>query len=164
MKNPDLLDTLVEGGTGSRSESFAMPEYMPDRFTAGTPNIAGIFGLHAALTHRVEPCHTHQDFLDFLHNVEDLQGITIHRSFENETRGELFSISHSELSASSFGRILYEDYGVETRVGLHCAPLAHKTLGTFPEGTVRISPSPFHTAGDFQILADLLREIAEKRV
>jgi len=154
------LSPLIEGGTGSRSESSAMPDFLPDKFEAGTPNIAGIFGLRAALTHRPAPLHSRADFLDLLQAVGRLPGIRLQAAQSAEHQGELFSITSSAMDCSTLGLRLYEEHGIETRLGLHCAPLAHHHIGTFPQGTVRISPSVYHRARDFKILLAALTAIS----
>ncbi|MCG8569233.1 MAG: aminotransferase class V-fold PLP-dependent enzyme [Spirochaetes bacterium] len=159
IKNPDPLPPLMEGGTGSRSENCEMPDFLPDKFEAGTPNIAGIFGLQAALIHAPQPAHTRQDFLNFLQEIENIPGYLMYKSLNPDQQGELFSISHEKLTIDQLGQQLYEEYQVETRLGLHCSPLAHKSIGTFPEGTVRIAPSIYHTAKDFDYLIEILKKI-----
>jgi cysteine desulfurase family protein len=153
---------FIEGGTGSRSESSAMPNFLPDRFEAGTPNIAGIFGLHAALVHRPSPLHSQQDFFDLLQAVGRLPGLRLHAAQGAEHQGELFSITSTAMDSSTLGMRLYEEHGIETRVGLHCAPLAHWHIGTFPGGTVRISPSVYHRPEDFEILLAALAAVCGK--
>jgi selenocysteine lyase/cysteine desulfurase len=71
-----------------------------------------------------------------------------------------FSITSGAMDSSTLGMRLYEDYGIETRLGLHCAPLAHRRIGTFPSGTVRISPSVYHTPRDFAVLHAALTGIS----
>ncbi len=154
------LATFMEGGTGSRSETSAMPEFLPDKFEAGTPNIAGIFGLKAALVHRPVPAHTETDFLHLLDACRKLPGIKVHAADSPRHQGELFSITSTFMDPSTLGMRLYEEYGIETRLGLHCAPLAHRHIGTFPAGTVRISPSIYHRHLDFDKFLDALGKIS----
>lgn len=155
VKNAEALSPLIYGGTGSRSESLDMPPFTPDRFEAGTPNIAGIFGLGAALENKPVPRHTADDFKEMLNEIDAMQQWHIVKAESFDVQGELFSLVHENLSSSQAGRALYESFGIETRTGLHCAPLAHKTLGTLA-GTVRISPGPYHSVGDFEHLVRAL--------
>ena len=155
------LKPLIEGGTGSRSESSAMPGFLPDRFEAGTPNIAGIFGLRAALLHRPIPAHTREDFLDLIRAIRQLPGLSVQAARAEDHQGELFSITSGSMDSSTLGMCLYEDYGIETRLGLHCAPLAHRRIGTFPSGTVRISPTVYHSPRDFALILAALTEISD---
>ncbi len=158
VRNPDTLAPLIYGGTGSRSESLDMPSFVPDRFEAGTQNIAGIFGLGAALGNRPVPQHTYDQFLAMLTEIGSFPQWHVLKGGSVDSQGELFSLVHESLSSSQAGRMLYDSFGIETRTGLHCAPLAHKTLGTL-SGTVRISPGPYHTVGDFEYLIRALAEI-----
>jgi cysteine desulfurase family protein len=150
------LNTLIEGGTGSRSESSSMPGFLPDKFEAGTPNIAGIFGLRAALMHKPVPGHTRGDFLRLLRAVRQLPGLNVLAATREVHQGELFSVTSRTMDSSTLGMKLYEEYGIETRLGLHCTPLAHRHIRTFPTGTVRISPSVYHRSGDFEMLLTAL--------
>jgi cysteine desulfurase family protein len=154
------LEPLIEGGTGSRSESSAMPDFLPDKFEAGTPNIAGIFGLRAALLHKPDCAHTRENFLQLLHACKRLNGIKVHAADSDSHQGELFSITATDMDPSKLGMRLYEEHGIETRLGLHCAPLAHRHIGTFPAGTVRISPSIYHRRQDFEMFLDALGKIS----
>jgi cysteine desulfurase family protein len=158
VKNPEQIAPLILGGTGSRSESFAMPPFAPDRFEAGTQNIAGIFGLGAALASRPTPRHGFQEFHDLLKEVESMPQWRVLKARSIDSQGELFSLVHERLNSSEAGRMLYDSFGIETRTGLHCAPLAHKTLGT-DSGTVRISPGPYHTVDDFEYLIRALYQV-----
>lgn len=162
-KDPDSIKELMQGGTGSLSDSYLMPKALPDRFEAGTPNITGIVGLCAALKNPLKANHTRDDFNTLLQKIKLINSVDVYcaRDFENPTaQGEVFSITHKTLSASELCEILYEKYGIETRQGLHCAPLAHKTLGTFSQGgTVRFSLSPNHSVADLEFLFNSIYEI-----
>lgn len=157
-KNPDTIATFIHGGTGSRSDSLLMPEFYPDRFEAGTPNIAGLAGLCAGLENPPIPQHSLFDFLNLLDRVE---GYSIYRSSDEKQQGELFSLTHHKMKPSEIAYTLYAKYNIECRSGLHCAPIAHRTLGTFPDGTVRISLSPYHTTDDLDYLHKALTEICQ---
>ena len=159
IRDQKRLQLTVQGGTGSNSELFTMPQNMPDRFESGTPNIAGIFGLLGALQSTIEPRHSRAQFSAFL---DDLKNMACYRVFcaANPARqGMLVSVAHPVKSSSQIARDLSEHYGIALRSGLHCAPLGHRHLKTFPHGTVRISCSPYHTAADLQVLRDALYRI-----
>ena len=162
MRDHSLLQPLVDGGTGSRSEETVTPEFMPDRFEGGTPNIAGIFGLKAAIENRPEPAHSRDDYIGLLDAVGAIEGIKLVRAASNEHQGEVFSVLSDRFSCSEFGSMLYEDFGIETRLGLHCAPAAHGFYGTFPSGTVRISPSVYHKAEEFDFLISAVRSVQNR--
>lgn len=159
IRNEKLIPPLVRGGTGSKSESFLMPEEMPDKFEAGTHNIAGIFGLLGAINEKNEKRHTREDFVEFISALRNLSEYTIYGATNLGDQGEVVSIASKNKSVSELGSELYKEFGIETRIGLHCAPLAHKTIGTYPNGTVRISPSKFHYKKDFDRLLDIFVKI-----
>lgn len=162
IRNPETVAPLIYGGTGSRSESLEMPPFTPDRFEAGTPNVCGLFGLLGALEHPPVPRHTHQDFLSLIDTIKGIPDITVYCSNDPSRQGELFSITHATISCSELSSQLYYTWQIETRSGLHCAPFAHQTLGTFPEGTTRIAPSPYHTTDDFEYLVQSIRNVVKK--
>ena len=159
IKNPKPIKPFSIGGTGSNSESFDYPEYMPDKFESGTPNIAGIFGMLGALRERPEEKHSHQDFLDFIENIRNMGGYKIYSAVNGKKQGRVFSINSKYMSCSELCHILSKKYKIATRAGLHCAPLAHKTLKTYPNGTLRISPSVYHVTEDFEYVLKALYEI-----
>ena len=104
------------------------------------------------------------DFLDLMQAIGKLPTIRLHAAQSAEHQGELFSITSTAMDSSTRGLRLYEEHGIETRVGLHCAPLAHRHIGTFPKGTVRISPSVYHRAGDFEMLLAALAAISAREL
>ena len=143
--------TLMQGGTGSRSEHEEQPEHLPDKFESGTPNGVGIAGLGAGVRwvlergvssiHRSAECQC-----DMLLNIFQLVSDNI-RVYGKEARERIpvFSFTMEGMRVSEIGRRLDDEHGVLMRVGLHCAPAAHRTLGSFPEGTVRVAPGPLTT-------------------
>lgn len=159
IKNPDLVNPFIYGGTGSNSESFEMPSFIPDKFEAGTPNVAGLTGLLGALENTPVPLHTKKDFTELLDNISSIPELTVYKAESIQKQGPLFSVNHCDYSCSELAHILYEKYNIETRSGLHCAPLAHKTLGTFPSGTVRFALSVYHTKEDFDYLVNALKKL-----
>lgn len=167
-RRPDTIATAMHGGTGSRSDTFLMPESYPDRFEAGTPNMVGIAGLCTALENVPASQHTFEDFRTLMEQTQQIDGITLHAAVEDtreattSVQGELFSFTHSSIPPSVICQRLFERHGIETRQGLHCAPLAHRTLGTFPNGTLRIAPSPYHTSEDFALLVGAIKDVCER--
>lgn len=151
-KDLAVLDTLIEGGTGSRSAEIDQPEFLPDKFEAGTHNIAGIFGLRGALLNRPEAMHTPDDFAQLLDDICSIKGVKVLKANDPAYQSQLFSINIDGADPALLAETLYEESGIETRTGLHCAPEAHRTLGTFPGGAVRFSMSPYHTPEDFEFL------------
>jgi cysteine desulfurase family protein len=159
VRDPRALQPFITGGTGSRSDSAEMPDFAPDKFEAGTMNIAGIFGLGAAIRERPVAQHSPADFPAFLDGIGALKDIRLFRALDPARQGPLVSISHARLDSAQASNFLIKRYGIETRAGLQCAPLAHRTLGTFPAGTVRIAPSIYHTPQEFEQLLAALSEL-----
>ncbi|MFW5808096.1 MAG: aminotransferase class V-fold PLP-dependent enzyme [Spirochaetota bacterium] len=157
------LSPFIRGGTGSNSESYEMPDFLPDALEAGTPNIAGIIGFLAALNAERVRGHTRDDFLGLMDECRSIPGLRVIGAANRNEQGELFSIIYENDDQSSFAAMLYNRFGIETRVGLHCAPAAHIHLGTAPSGSIRISPSIYHTPDDFAYCADALRQCAGGR-
>lgn len=162
IRNPERVAPFMYGGTGSNSESLEMPEFVPDRFEAGTPNVCGIFGLLGALEHPPLPSHTRSDVLSLIDSIKIISGIRVFCAEQEPLQGELFSISHTTIACSELSSLLYQKHRIETRSGLHCAPFAHQHLGTFPQGTTRIAPSPFHTTADFEYLIESIQDVVKK--
>ena len=160
------LTPIVTGGTGSASDSEIQPAYMPDRFESGTPNLPGIYGLQAAvdfiLDTGVEVLHRREMELtgQFLEGIRDVPGIRLAGPRELENRAGVISVDFLAADNAEAAFRLEQAYGILTRCGLHCAPSAHKTLGTFPQGTVRFSPGWFTTPEEIRAAVDAVREIA----
>lgn len=148
------LDPYVTGGTGSASDSEEQPDYMPDKFEPGTPNLPGIYGWEAALAFLqeigVEAVRAHDEALSrrFLAGLADLPGVRLVGPADPARRVGVFSLDFVGQDNAEIAYRLEADYGIQTRCGLHCAPAAHKTLGTFPRGTVRFSTGWFTTESD----------------
>ena len=142
------LEPLITGGTGSISHTEEIPDFLPDRFEAGTPNLPGIAGLHAALEWLLaQPegsiaAHEKKLTAVFLGKMEKLEAeglIRITGKHGTEDRVGVVSIVPLGMDPAELAFLLDDRYGIATRVGLHCAPAAHRTLGTWPTGTVRFS-------------------------
>ncbi len=159
VRNPEILSPLIHGGTGSRSDSFLMPNHLPDRFEAGTPNIVGLYGLFGALTAKVAPGCNADDFKNLIERIGLLSSFRLFCSSNFTNQAFLFSITSNIYFPSELSNLLFKRYSIETRSGLHCAPLAHKTLGTFPSGSVRFSLSKFHSSDDLAYLYQALSEL-----
>lgn len=153
------IEPICVGGTGSRSESEEHPDFMPDRFEAGTPNTTGIAGLRAGvefiLAQRIGRIKDREEKLvqTFMDGVRDLPGLILYgqKSVQRRTPAVSFNIAGKDPAAVAME--LDEQFGIMSRSGLHCAPAAHKTIGTYPAGTVRFSFSYFNT--EEQIIASL---------
>ena len=158
-REPRQLESLWFGGTGSRSESYEMPLFAPDKFEAGTHNTVGLAGLLAALQNRPSPRWTYKCFNEMIDFLQQIKGVRVLTASYPDDRGGLFSIVHESLKPSTLAMRLYDRYQVEVRSGLHCAPLAHQTLNTFPGGSVRLAPSVFHTNEDLERLKEVLTDV-----
>ncbi len=139
------LEPLIAGGTGSMSDSEALPPYLPDRFESGTPNLPGICGWSAALDYvnqiGIETLREHEMKLTeyFLQGLEKIEGVSLVGTRELSRRVGVIAIDYVNCDNAEAADRLEREFGILTRCGLHCAPSAHKTLGTFPRGVVRFA-------------------------
>ena len=162
------LDPIVAGGTGSASDSEYLPDYLPDRFESGTPNLPGIYGWEAALqyveTRGVEGLRAHEMALcqRFLEGLSSIEGVALCGTKDLNHRVGVVSVDflHKDNAEAAFE--LEMDYGILTRCGLHCAPSAHKTLDTFPRGTVRFSLGFSSTEADVDAALCAIRSICSQ--
>lgn len=155
---------LIAGGTGSHSDLADMPSELPDRFEAGTLNLPGIFGLHAALGWLEEEgeamrAHEKECIRYMTEKLAEIPNIFVPGPKDPEGRVGVFSIDFLNQDNALIAFKLSQE-GIATRVGLHCAPLAHKTLGTYPEGTVRFSIGPFTTKEEIDIALEAIARLA----
>lgn len=165
-----LIDPLLSGGTGSISHTEEIPDFMPDRFEPGTMNIPGIVGLHAALLWIKEKglaaAAAHElgltkRFLDGIVPLEEAGKIKIFGLKGTEGRTAVVSIQTLTVDCADAAFRLDFEYGIMTRVGLHCAPNAHKTIGSFPTGTIRFSFGVFNTEAEIDTAVRALKEICQ---
>jgi selenocysteine lyase/cysteine desulfurase len=162
----DLVRPLKFGGTGSRSEALEQPNFLPDRFEAGTPNLPGIAGLsagvefvlQAGLSHIV--AHEQELATRFIEAVKDHPRIKVYGPGDRQKATGIISVNVEGLPPSEVGLRLDREFGIMVRPGLHCAPLAHKTLGTLPQGTVRFSFNFMNRLGEVERAAEALLKIA----
>lgn len=158
---------LFEGGTGSVSHEEFQPSQMPDKFEAGTPNLPGIVGLLASVEwiekEGIDKIKEHEDCLGkkLEEGLMKINGLRIIGPGQDDPRLPVYSVNIKGMDNAELARDLSDIYGIETRPGLHCAPLAHRTLGTFPEGALRISPGYFNTADDIDCTLSAMAELAK---
>lgn len=151
-------EPLIYGGTGSLSESYEQPEIMPDRFESGTLNLVGLMGLEASLKWLDEKgyefiqSHERSLIQRLEIGLSTIKGVKCHNKVSFKQRTGALAISFTHKDASWIAHSLNQDYGIITRVGLQCAPVAHKTIGTYPSGVLRISVSPFNTLDEIDQL------------
>jgi len=150
------IEPLMRGGTGSRSESEEQPGDLPDKYESGTANLVGIAGLGAGLKwveeRRIDEIREHMKSLSrtLIEGLSSLPRIKLYGTLDPERSVAVVSFTVDRMRVSEIGLRLDEEFGVLSRVGLHCAPAAHKTIGSFPEGTVRLAPGVFTTLDDIQ--------------
>ncbi len=161
-----ILAPSVHGGTGSRSDVELQPDFMPDKMEAGTPNTAGIAGLNAGLNFilekGVENIHQHEMQLTrtFVNGLQQIPGISIWGPKDMDKMVSTVSITVEGRDLSELAFSLDADYGIMIRSGLHCSPLGHKTIGTFPEGTLRFSFGYFNTEEEVIYSIEALNQLA----
>jgi cysteine desulfurase family protein len=154
-----------EGGTGGDSSSETQPKEFPYYLEGGTPNVLGVAGLSAGIqwveSEGLEKIRAHEVGLTerLCRTLEEMPGVEVfgHRDFGR--RVGTLSFRSGTLPAADLGGILDQAFDIAIRPGLHCAPYIHRALGTFPEGTVRVSPGPFNTEAEIDKLVWALREI-----
>lgn len=160
------LRPIVTGGTGSASDLELQPMYMPDRFESGTPNLPGIYGLEAAVSFILHTgtaaLQAHETALTtrLLAQLLEIPHICLAGPWELANRVGVVSVDFQKVDNAEAAFRLEDAYGILTRCGLHCAPAAHKTLGTFPQGTVRLSFGWFTTPEEIDAAAAAIAEIA----
>jgi len=186
------VNPLIRGGTGSISEKEVQPDFLPDGLESGTRNNVGIAGLGAGvdfiLSEGVQSIRDHEKDLTaaLLSSLYDVAGLTIYGPLRASEQAPTISITfdsllppgakydyggcgavnlelmEEDIYPAEAGKILNSEYDILVRTGLHCAPIAHRTLKTFPEGTVRISMGYFNTLEDMEITAKAVRRIAKR--
>ena len=161
------LTPLIAGGTGSFSHLETMPTHMPDAFESGTLNLPGIIGLNEGLAYiesqGMENIHNHELVLtqSFLEGLQSIDGINIVGKQNIQDRTAVVSITIDGMDPANIAYELESTYHIMTRVGLHCAPRAHQTLGTYPEGTVRFSFGYANTHKDVESALSALHRIVK---
>jgi len=164
----EAMEPLVCGGTGSRSESEEQPDDLPDKFESGTPNGVGIAGLAAGVRFVMErgiaAIRAHEMDLarELARGLRAIPGVKVYGPRDARRGTAVVSFSVEGRRVSEIGLRLDEEYGILCRVGLHCAPAAHRTIGTFPEGTVRLAPGIFTTPEDIRLTLEAVETIARR--
>jgi selenocysteine lyase/cysteine desulfurase len=162
----EQIAPLMMGGTGSRSEFEEQPDFMPDKYESGTQNAIGLAGLGAGIGFLrkagVEAIRQQEMALTqaFLEGAGALPGVHLYGPREVEKRTAVVSFNIDGMVPSETAMRLDEDYGILCRPGLHCAPLAHRTAGTFPQGTVRFSFGYYNTIDQIQTSLRAIEEIS----
>ena len=160
----ERIQPLLAGGTGSESDSEDVPHTLPERLSPGTENMTGLTGLECAMRYSLATLkENHERAMQMTERLyeglERIDGIEIKGPGINERRCSVISISSDRKDISEIASLLLNRGGIETRVGLHCAPSAHRSLGTFPSGTLRFSPGPFTSEDEIDHTLSILKEI-----
>ena len=159
--------SLISGGTGSESKNLEMPAYLPDAAEAGTHNIPGIAGLREGIRYiqkiGIASIANHERSLleQFVKIISDGDGLETFYAPQSSVQGGVISVRHRTMDCETIGEVLGR-YEIAVRSGMHCAPCAHKTVGTYDTGTVRFSFSPFNTVHEVAYGAELLKRCVNK--
>lgn len=159
------IKPLIYGGTGSLSEFEKQPQYMPDKFEAGTLNIPAIYGLNHSINYLfktgIKNIYDKELFLTkyFIDEIMNIKNIKLIGKKSIENRTSVVSLYTEKYDMGEIGYLLDRDYNIMIRIGLHCAPSAHKTLNTFPSGTMRFSFSHFNDIKDVKYTIDSINKI-----
>ncbi|GAA0702514.1 aminotransferase class V-fold PLP-dependent enzyme [Paraclostridium ghonii] len=162
------VDILKEGGTGSNSEELFQPNMMPDRYESGTHNTPGIAGLNAGVKFVLETGidkirHHEEDLCEYmLKRLSEIPNIKIYGPLDSKKRAAVISINIGDIDSGELTFLLDDMYDIATRSGIHCSPLAHETLGTLIQGTVRFSLGYFNTKEDIDKTVEALMEIEKE--
>ena len=162
------MEPLRQGGTGSRSEREEQPDFLPDMCESGTPNAVGLAGLLAGLrwvmARGVPAIRAHEVELTqrLIDGLQRIEGVTVYGPLDAEVQTATVSFRIAGLSVSEVGLRLDEQHAIMCRVGLHCAPAAHRSIGTFPEGTVRFGLGAFNTEQEVDAALAAVSELAEE--
>jgi cysteine desulfurase family protein len=160
----DSCSSLLQGGTGSLSASLEQPDFLPDKFECGTLNLPGIIGLAEAIKYinsiGLNTIYEHNHYLInyLLNGLLNIDGITVYGDLSGKMLTTCISINVNTLDASELSYYL-ECEGIKTRSGLHCSPLAHETIGTYPTGTVRLSISYFTTKKELDYVLTTIKNL-----
>ncbi|AVQ40440.1 cysteine desulfurase [Clostridium botulinum] len=164
----NIATNFIEGGTGSLSESTLQPDFLPDKFESGTMNTPGIAGLLAGIEYINEEglniIKEREEYLsrEFINGLLNIDSIKVYGPLDASLRTATISINSSKIDNSELGFLLDSEFGIMVRTGLHCAPLAHKTIGSFPQGTLRFSFGAFNDIKDINYALYALKSILSR--
>ena len=162
------INISKEGGTGSKSEDLFQPDILPDKYESGTHNTPGIIGLNEGvkfiLETGIENIREYEEQLCeyMLNRLKEVPNIIIYGPSDSKQRAAVISINIDKIDSGELTFLLDSEYDIATRSGIHCSPLAHKTLGTLDQGAVRFSLSYFNTKDDIDKAIDALKDICKK--
>ena len=160
------LDSLREGGTGSHSQQEEQPVDLPYKHESGTVNSIGISGLGAGLKYifkkGLERILAHEQSLmnKLIEGLSNMPGLMLYGPKDGSKQAPIISFNVEGYEPGEIGAILDQAFDIKARAGLHCAPAAHKTLGTYPLGTIRLSPGYFNTVEEIDMTLQAVEKIA----
>ncbi|MGM0602106.1 MAG: aminotransferase class V-fold PLP-dependent enzyme [Bacillota bacterium] len=168
IRDPESLSPLKEGGTGTNSLNTCQPDVMPDRFEAGTVNTVGIVGLGAGIDfiNKTGIKNIHRKEMDLteklLKGLNSIPEVKIYGKIKREGRLSVVAFNIADMASHELAYILQNEYNIQVRSGLHCAPLLHKNLGTDKQGMVRVSIGYFNEEAEVDILLNIIDNIVKK--
>ncbi|MGL4772135.1 MAG: aminotransferase class V-fold PLP-dependent enzyme [Clostridium sp.] len=160
----EICNTTIVGGTGSLSHSLEHPTYLPDKFECGTMNMPGIIGINESIDFinstslddiELKINSLHKYLLDGLNKFTNFK---VYGDLSGSNSSSIISFNHISMDSSELSFLL-EEHGIKNRCGLHCAPIAHETIGSFPSGTVRLSIGFFNTLEEIEYTINILKQI-----
>lgn len=167
--NVDEFQSLIQGGTGSGSELEEQPEFLPDKFESGTANAVGLAGLGSGVRFVLDTgvgnirAHEMQLTQSLLENLSAVSRVKLYGPRDPSRQTAIVTFNVEGLEPSEVSYRLDQDHGIMSRPGLHCAPSAHRTVGTYPQGTVRFGLGYFNTAKEVAAAGEAVRSIAEAK-
>lgn len=174
INSQTVPDSLTQGGTGSFSAEPLQPSVLPDRFESGTPNVSGIAGLNAGVRFVLNRTPARIDAYEMslarrlYDRLSKISGVTLYTQRpEAHSHVPVLSFNIDDVDSERVAAILSDRFGIAVRAGLHCAPLAHRSMGTLDTGTVRVVPCVFNTARQMDIVGAAVNKIVnlnEKKV
>lgn len=161
------INPIMQGGTGSSSENLFQPEILPDALESGTLNTPGIVGLGQGInfinSFGLENIRKYKSLLieQIYDGLSHINGVIIYSKKESNKNSGIIAFNFKEVESTEVSYVLDKAYGIASRAGLHCAPIAHQTLGTLKDGAVRLSVGCFNTKDEIDTLLSALKEISE---
>ena len=163
----EICKPYMFGGTGSLSHSLMQPEFLPDKFESGTLNMPGIIGLMEGVKFiESQGLKTIYEKNKFLRNLlvselKNINNIVLYEDTNSKNYTSCVSFNAKNIDTAELSFVLDSDFGIKNRSGLHCAPLAHKTIGSFPTGTVRLSLGYFNSKEDIEYTINSINKIVK---